>query len=123
ALLNSASIRPNVATAALNSAATDAAFVTSVGTTTAFGRLPPDSASDSRRRPANTTRWPASSRARAVPRPMPLPAPVITTILFTSPIVPHPTVIRPCPHSDWQGLRDTAAATAVAGGVGPVQPF
>ena len=97
ALLNSTSIRPNAATAAANNAATDAAFVTSVGTTTAFGRFPPDSASDSGRRPANTTRCPASSRARAAARPMPPPAPVITTTLFTRPIVSHPTGIRPCP--------------------------
>jgi hypothetical protein len=56
----------------------------SVGTTRVRGGISPASeavsSSMSRRRPASTTFQPASNRACAVARPIPLPAPVITAI-------------------------------------------
>jgi len=56
ALLNNTSTRPNADTATANNAVTDAASVTSVGTTDAFGRFSADSANVSGCRPARTTR-------------------------------------------------------------------
>src|SRR5208282_1968193 len=84
ALLNNRSMRPQVCLTLSNNAATDAGSRTSVGTTRVRGGSTLASAavssSISRRRPASTTVQPTSSRACAVARPMPLPAPVTTAI-------------------------------------------
>ena len=80
ALLKSTSIRPNARFVASKSSPTDCGSVTSVGTAMARSLLVAArravSASASGRRPASATAYPSASKASAVARPMPEPAPV-----------------------------------------------
>src|SRR5215831_8608179 len=82
ALLTSRSTRPHRRSTAANSPATDSGTVMSAGTASAdpAGQAPDATLSRraSSRRPAAATRHPADSRARAMHRPSPDPAPVTT---------------------------------------------
>src|SRR5664279_341192 len=87
ALLKSRSSRPKALRVAAKSALTAAGSVASVGTASALAASLPAAervaSSASARRPARATCQPASSRASAEARPMPLPAPVtMATLLF-----------------------------------------
>ena len=84
ALLTSVSIRPNRSAAFSINLSTWVGSETSVRTASASPPCPSISPTSSRsrssRRPAATTCAPARANSRAVSRPMPLVAPVITTV-------------------------------------------
>src|ERR1700730_1697422 len=120
ALLNNKSMRPYVSLTRSKRAVTAAGSRTSVGTTRVRGggasARAAVSSSISRRRPASTADQPSASRACAVARPMPLPAPVMTAI-FAAVSMWRCLLLLPISHTNKRFRsvgRKSAAHSAIA---------
>src|SRR3954454_7483754 len=117
ALLTSTSIPPKRATAAAYMPCTSSAEVTSARTNSpsisSASALPPSSS-----RSATTTCAPSAANRRALARPMPLAAPVMTATLPSSlpanspPLSGRDLHTRPLPRADGGECADLAAATS-----------